>query len=895
MARVRQTTVGATADISEGHRDADIVDLADIRDGDLGLVGTKAYHLGMLLRAGFEVPKGFCITTHAFRRSLASPGNAVLIPPSLRQTILDAYRHKRIAVAAIRSSAVDEDLAEASWAGIYPTTLRVTTEQDLLDSVEKCFRSVHGRVASLYRENMANGGSGNGSMAVLVQETVDAQAAGVLFTVNPLTRSEHELCINAVPGLAEPLMSGRVTGDAFTVTPDGEIVEQRISAKSRMLTRAGEAPVARRDRRSPALGSRHIRKLARMGRDIENCFGCPQDVEFAVANGRIYVVQARPIPAGAARRDGLAERVDAYVRREHERLRERIAALRGNGVLRAEDAVFSNGNIGELLPTPTPMSFGIFRHIFASERGAIVSGRRLLGYRLTDGAAENLYELICGHAYFNLEVDAGTFSIGFPLDVPGYLERIERDPSLASYPELGLYEQQLTREDAVARFGPDGERHFRTYSTFRARLAAHGETFLRAYSAIAEPEFERYLERERTVDLSAFSAPALVERVGVLLRHLKHFSCVQFVIAARIGFFFTEAVESGARTLFGEEGGQVVNKLLQGLEGSRVTERAIDMERVARGEMDRAEFLRRHGHLAPNELEISEPRIAETPGALERMLQDFSPSTRSPAKEFRRQVHRRKVLERQVRRRLQAAGRTAEQIDGFFAELRLAQAFLPLRETIKSTYTAEYALIRSALLHLARRVGLGPEEIFYLYPDELQECLGPAGALRDRIRRRHEERRMAQILAREKRMPPLILGRDLEAIGEQPNLAVAREMEATRVAPGQAIGVARILQTEKIDLARVMKELTGDEIIVMRAANLGMAPLFRKVAGLILEIGGILAHGACQARESGIPAVVLENATVLLRDGARIRVDGNTGTVSLVDHCDGEGTAATPL
>jgi phosphohistidine swiveling domain-containing protein len=887
MNRLEQSTVGPAPTISEDRWDADIIDLADIQEGDLPLVGSKAYHLGVLLQAGFPVPKGFCITTHAFRKSATRDGT-VLIPLSLQQIILDACRAKAIRMAAIRSSAVDEDLAEASWAGIYHTTLRVTTERELLIAVEECFRSLNGSIASLYRRCLGESGkSWNSSMAVLVQETVEADAAGVLFTMNPLTRDHDESCINVVPGLAEPLASGRVAGDVFTVTREGEVRERQIAEKTWMLTTAGTAPVPDKRRRAPSLDPWQLRELARLGSRIEQHFGCPQDVEFAVAGQRICILQARPIPEKNVRPSSEAEQVEAYVRRERLALEARISALRQTGNLRAGEAIFSNGNIGELLSVPTPMSFGLFQQVFASHRGAIVTGRKALGYRVEDGSSAGLFELVCGHAYFNLEVDAGTFDIGLPFDLDAYIARVKHDPSLANYPELGLYEQVLNRDDMVARFGSDeGEKRHAIYRAFYERIAACGRTFLQEFPSILEPRFRGYLDREMNVDLSSLSADALVARVDRLIQNLWEFSCVQFVIAARIAFFFTEVVRTRLREFLGEESDAFCGKLLQALEGSEITQQMMDVEAVARGEMSREAFLRRYGHLALNELEIASPRIADDPDFVERLVREVIVPGRRPGEEFRRQVARRQQCEAELRQRLRADGARPEDLDAFFAELRLAQAFLPLRETIKSYYLAEYALIRAALLQLARVTGLGSENIFYLYPEELAECLGPLEALRTKIARRREERRLAEVLAKQKRMPAVIFGSSLDLIGAFPEIAACRLCKGTSVAPGKAIGVVRIVEAEKIDVSRFMNELTGEDVIVMRCANLGVAPLLRKVAALIIDIGGVLSHGACQARESGIPAVVMENASMVLRNGMRVQVDGDAGTVSLLDGGD---------
>lgn len=884
MCSLPRTTVAAKPRIEKAVRDINIVDLGDIGEDDLSLVGSKAYRQGLLLKAGFAVPRGFCITTNAFLGSLVTPYNDIAIPIAIRREILQAYHLRGIRRAAVRSSAIVEDLTEASWAGIFSTLLPVVTETELIAAIEECFRSYFSEVAGFYREGLSDCGTPEADgMAVLVQEVVEAEAAGVLFTRNPLARERPEMCINAVLGLGEPLASGRATGDVFTVTRRGEIRERQVTEKSRMLTTAGEAAVPEGRRRVPSLDLRQIRELARLGRQIERLFGCPQDVEFAVARGRTYVLQARPIPKAESWPRSDAERVEEYVRRECHALESRISALRRAGTLRASEAVFSNGNIGELLPLPTPMSYGLFRHVFAGPRGAIVTGRRSLGYHVEDRATADLYELICGHAYFNLEVDARTFDIGQPLDLEAYIACIKRDSALANYPELGLYEQVPSRDAMTARFGPvESERRYATYRAFCQRMAARGHAFLCEFHGTLEPRFHEYLWSERRVDLSPLSVEALVERVACLLRHLREFSCVQFVVAARIGFFFTDVVRTRLREFFGEEGDGFFGKLLQGLEGSQITQQATDVEKVARGEMTREAFLRRYGHLAPNELEISAPRAAEDPHSVERLAQELMASGRRPSEEFCRQVAGRRRMEAVVRQRLEGAGVASEAIDAFFAELRLAQAFLPLRETIKSYYAAEYALVRATLLQLARRTGLTPDDIFYVYPEELPECLAPAEALRAKVTRRREDRRLAKILAGQKRMPAVIFASRLDAIGAFPEITVSERYKGMSVAPGRAVGVVRIVEADRIDVSRLLNELSGEEVIVMRCANLGAAPLLRKVAGLILEIGGLLAHGACQARECGIPAVVLENASVLLRSGARVQVDGDAGTVCLL-------------
>ncbi len=381
-----------------------IRDLADIGVDDAALAGGKAYPLAMLMRQGFSVPKGFCITTEAFRLAGGCEVQEGKLPDFLLDLIVAAWRRAGISAAAVRSSATEEDGRTASWAGIFPTTLPVEDEHALIAAVERCFRAVHAPETSFYRSLAASGS--RPAMAVLVQELVDAEAAGMVFTSNPVSGARDEIVINAVHGLGTALASGRVTGDTFVAGRDGTIKTQSVSAKPFRITRRGELAMAPEHWELPALTAHAVAALARLAVDIEATFGCPQDIEFALADDCISILQARPITG--LRRDN--DEVQAFIGRERRRLKKRVDTMRRQGRLTGADAVFSNGNVGELLPTPTPMSFGLFREIFASNGGAIVSGRRALGYKLADDSAVGLYELICGQPYFNLEVDVATFN-----------------------------------------------------------------------------------------------------------------------------------------------------------------------------------------------------------------------------------------------------------------------------------------------------------------------------------------------------------------------------------------------------------------------------------------------------------------------------------------------------
>jgi pyruvate,water dikinase len=148
--------------------------------------------------------------------------------------------------------------------------------------------------------------------------------------------------------------------------------------------------------------------------------------------------------------------------------------------------------------------------------------------------------------------------------------------------------------------------------------------------------------------------------------------------------------------------------------------------------------------------------------------------------------------------------------------------------------------------------------------------------------RRQQERALARQALQQRLLPSVLLGSRLQSLGQPPELALGSGWRGAGLSAGRVRGMARVVDADTDAAALLAGELAGDEILVLRAANLGLAPLFRMVAGLIVEVGGLLAHSACQAREAGIPAVALPDATRLIADGALLWLDGSSGEVALV-------------
>jgi pyruvate,water dikinase len=309
----------------------DVLSLDEIDQTQVALAGGKGANLGELLRIeGVRVPAGFCVTTDAFRRVMTAVpwiddqlGRLSRLDPDDRQAIRALSAEVRQAVEetaipddlaaaitrsvarlggqaayAIRSSATAEDSPTASFAGQQDTYLNVVGLAAILGHVSRCWASLFTERAVTYR---LRGGFDHRKvhMAVVVQQMLFPQSAGILFTADPVTSNRKVISIEASFGLGEALVAGRVNPDVYQVR-DGGIVAKSVAAKKLAIhaqpsggTR--ELAIAPADQEQPALTDAQIVELAALGRRIEAHFGHPQDIEWCLAGDGFQVVQSRPI------------------------------------------------------------------------------------------------------------------------------------------------------------------------------------------------------------------------------------------------------------------------------------------------------------------------------------------------------------------------------------------------------------------------------------------------------------------------------------------------------------------------------------------------------------------------------------------------------------------------
>jgi phosphoenolpyruvate synthase/pyruvate phosphate dikinase len=288
-----------------------IVWLDDPRADHISWVGGKAANLGRLAHE-HDVPPGFCLTIEAFHRAME--GGAVLdetwpdittMPRSLRDEIAAAYSElaermeEETPAVAVRSSALDEDGADASFAGQFDTYLNIMGVDSVLRAVMRCWASGSSERIVAYREQHGISSEGIG-VGVLVQDLVPADSAAVVFSANPMSGSLDEVVINASYGLGESIVSGTVTPDNIVVRKqDREVVEYHVGAKRQMTIRVPsgtvEVPVPHLLQHQHAITDRQAMQLARLSIDLEDAMGWPVDAECAFSRGQLYLLQCRPI------------------------------------------------------------------------------------------------------------------------------------------------------------------------------------------------------------------------------------------------------------------------------------------------------------------------------------------------------------------------------------------------------------------------------------------------------------------------------------------------------------------------------------------------------------------------------------------------------------------------
>jgi pyruvate,water dikinase len=875
-----------------------ILPLAD-PSATLERVGGKGASLGRMAAAGLPVPLGFHVTTAAYRqfvaenrlqdkilaavttadpdqpatleaaaRRIAALFAASPMPAETATAIGRAYAQLGADVpVAVRSSATAEDLPELSFAGQQETYLNVRGEARLLDAVKRCWASLWTARAIGYRARQGIAPR-DVSLAVVVEELVPAEAAGVLFTASPLTGERDRVMINAAWGLGEAIVSGQVTPDTIVVEKaTGKIVEQRISAKDVMSVRTAEGtreePVPAERRTRPALGPAQAAELARLGVRIELLYGRPMDIEWALAGGRISIVQARPITA-------LPSAPEAPV------------PVGASGGRPSEWPVpnpkgkYYHTSVFELLPDPlSPLFATLGMPAWSRAMSQLMGSIGLGGVIPLDTMA-----VINGYGYYDFSLTPAQ-TAKFLLGAPRILVTVWR--------VLGTSESRW--QSARAQYLRGVKRWQAT------ELASTSATeLLRGVREITDEAADYYLTIQGGILPAAYMSEALFTLIyGRFLKRPADPTALTFVLG------YDSTPIQAEQSLY--DLGQWVrtqSELATWLAAlSREQFTAACREPPAPSAADPGawaafwrrldEHLARFGH-AIYDLDFAKPTLGDDPAAILETLKYFASgeapdpaerrATAAAARE--RATRRMSVQLRGVRRAL------------FSRTVQLAQRFAPLREDALADVGMGWPTLRRMLHEIGHRlVAAGaidvPDDVFWLTLDELQRAVAAldAGEHSATYRAAIAERRATWERERALTPPPALplksgarfLGIDFTAMMPSRTGQPAGDvLKGIAASPGHVTGPARVIHGPA-----EFEQMRKGDILVARITTPAWTPLFALASGVVTDVGGPLSHSSIVAREYHIPAVLgTGEATERLRSGQRITVDGSAGTVTLV-------------
>jgi phosphohistidine swiveling domain-containing protein len=807
----------------------DILYFDQITDADEPKVGGKGLGLAKTARAGLPVPAGFVVTTDAYRAQSF---------PSLDA----ALARLGDGPFAVRSSATAEDAADTSFAGQQETYLGVRRDA-VADAVRKCWASLFTDRAVAYRVKQGVDAAGL-AMAVVVQLLVPAEVAGVLFTRDPRYSFGRRMLAEASWGLGEAVVSGRVTPDQYGLDFDtGAVIDRMCGRKDVRITAAGEEAVPPADHWRPCLSDSALSQLAELGRRVEAVAGAPRDIEWAFAGGAFFLLQARPITVGTpADREWVHRRV--------------ITDLRAK--LDPRGTVWVRYNLSEVLPRPTPMTWEVVSRLIAADGGFGMMNADFGAPPDPTLGSASAFDLVAGRPMMNLARAPRMQGARPPFRYP--LEEYKADPRKALDPKpkpdplagRGCLLGVLTLPRTIWKAS-------RMMSAMRAQAA----TFAARFTGEIVPEFVRSAEAamgrrwdelgpgELVLEFENWRERTLVEFARHSLKPTAFadlaWSMVFEILKPRLG-------EERARAAVGE--------LSLGAQPPAEANVAQGVRDLASGAVTLDAFLERFGHRCTNEMELSQPRWRERPAELDRLVTASSGSPPAEPRAWELVADEAKLT---------GAARVE-----FRAQVERLRTYLGLREAAKHYLLMGYAVIRRALVELDRRNGLNGG-LFFLNPHTLRVFGGDFTqypALREEIaqnRKWHQNELSLDV-------PPVLFGHDLDAIGRpQPEPLGGDKLEGVALSAGVAEGPALVL-TEP-----TAAPPESGYILVCPSTDPAWVPLFTRAAGLVMETGGVLSHGAIVAREFGLPAVAsLPGATRMLKTGQRVRVDGGRGTVTVL-------------
>lgn len=772
------------------------------------LAGGKGSKLALLYQTGFLVPDGFVILPSAF------DGDQLKIKAweQVKTHLKQLSKGKETISFAVRSSASSEDSAAASFAGEFATVLDVRTDEDIRDAIHAVRQSRSSKRVQVYSQ--ARGMNLSHQIAIIVQIFVKPEIAGVLFTSDPVTGNLMVATGNYIHGTGDVLVSGESNALEFSF--------QKL--KSQYC--------------GPPEFKNHAKRLYKLAMRLEEQFSGPQDIEFAIADKKVYIIQTRP-----------------------------VTALKGHDPLKGEyndslmgDFLWTNVNSSEACPSiMTPVTWSFFPALFEHTTPIKVPGFPFYGN-------------IGGRLYFNFTL---TYSIY----------------RMTMKPEEAL---QVT-EEALGHV-PNGlenvkEHSFSKRDTIRIltgyiRYAFKARKFKKkipGFVLMAPEKCQRMRQQIREAQKAEDLTSIWYEDLKLYL-FLAHF--MMRIPAYEFGEIVTK-IKPDLLKLLGEPD---TNTLLSSFDRNRTLESLgplLGLDQVAKEKMSYEEYYQKYGHRSVDEWEFAAPRPYEISGWLEEQLDGYNKSqVNVDALLNRQKAEFDAVLTKLLANHPKKAKSIQKQIE------RASVAAIE-REAVRSEMARVLGVAREFLIQAGKLTEL-QDDIFFLTIDEVLNALSGSREAFSHIAARKESYARYTAL---KSYPTFIRGH-FDPLGWEPEssdrldyydsstdtlpVLASDALAGFAGAKGVVEGVVR-----RLDSPEEGDQLQPGEILVAKTTNIGWTLLFPRAAAIITDVGAPLSHAAIVARELGIPAVVgCGNATMKLRTGDKVLVDGGHGVVKILNATD---------
>jgi rifampicin phosphotransferase len=845
-------------------------------------IGGKGLGLGRLVAQGFSVPDGFVVTVEAYHECIAPIGDSIstamasagttagdeaastavaalfdgiVLTHPVRAAIDASYAMLGDDVpVAVRSSATAEDAADASFAGQQDTYLWIRGAENVARQVVACWASLYTARAVGYRARQ-HIAPHDLAMAVVVQRMAPAESAGVMMTLEPAAGDRSVVYIESAHGLGEIVVRGEVEPDRFLVAKNNRTISSaQIGYKPkayRFDADSGEVrlvEVQEPEATAASLSEAEVRALADLGCRVEEAFGRPMDIEWAVGRAtpdgprEIFLLQARPETVWSSR----PTQIDGVTA-----LDDKDDPLTS---ATATDMWWSTSNVGEAMPgVQTPLSWTVWSE--GGDRSLRAAAHALGLFR----AAEREVPAAIEDRFIRIFNGRVACQVNYLATLGDRMPGMSGPATVASLfgrvPEGQRFQPTRRRYPIVAWRLP--VTFLSTPRKARAMKSAYDAWWAHTVKAVVHADqvqarllFAEAQERTaRAMELQAISVFGVMQPVFEALQRL-----------------VTTAGAGDLSALAGPTGGVEMT----------IVE---DLWAASRGRLSIQDVLAQHGFHGPMEGELSSHTWREDSRPVQRMIEQYAQcdDTNSPLAAEQKRRAARPALEQQVLDALPAWRRPAARLILWLARTLLPQRGLTKRAFLQGFDTARASARRIGELHVAAGRFDTVDEVFMLTAEELLAPVLPddVRTLVARRRVRHEWFSTLEPLT-EWQGPPPRLPRSA-AIVPSPATAAAQQLSGIGVSGGIVEGPARVLHTPDFE------QVAANEILVAPTTDPSWASIMFISRGLVVDVGGALSHAAVVARELAIPCVVnTRTGTRSIRTGDLLRVDGTTGLVDIL-------------